>query len=272
MGNKKPSSGTDPAIALLSSSWKSPEYPRDAASINGLFSHLQNRDIEKLFQVMKVLATKADEEVGALGTKTQQGEVNQYPYGLWFNLPLHAFPESISKEDAKYALGMLHEYFGVLKSLTYYGDYEFSVKFNLEALDFLFLKGLVDEKYTRIGVANDKIGIQFKFKDLTDSMSATLTIGDLSLMFDKTPAAIIRFFYQSRKISGDYKNAKDFQVFYAENESVMTINSNEFRKKVDSINKRVYVKTNGLIKELIEMKTKERKNEINEYRLSKAPG
>lgn len=145
--NKQPREGNDATSALLSSSWKNPAYPRAQSDIEGLFSRLQNRDIEKLFQVMKVLATKADEEVGALGTKTQQGEVNQYPYGLWFNLPLHAFPESISKEDAKYALGMLHEYFGVLKSLTYYGDYEFAIKFNVEATDFLFLKHLVDTRY-----------------------------------------------------------------------------------------------------------------------------
>lgn len=220
---------------------------------------------------MQVLANRAETSIGELDTKSRTDKPGQYPYGLWFNLPFHAFPENISKKDIMYALGMLHEHFGVLKSLTYYGDYEFAIKFNLEAFDFLLLKNLVDEKHAQISMMNNRIGVRFKFKDPNDSMGATLMIGDLPLGFNKTPAAIIRFLYQSRKVSEDYKNSKDFQKFYAKNESVMIISSNEFRKRVDNINKRVNIKTNGLIKELIEMKTKERKNEINEYRLSKMP-
>lgn len=147
MGNKKRSKKDDSASALLTSPWRNPGYPRDPSSIEGLFSGLPNRDIEKLFQIMQVLARKAEERIGELETMSQPNEPDQYPYGLWFNLPLHVFPESVSKEDIKYVLGMLHEYFGVLKSLTYYGDYEFAVKFNVKANDFLFLKHLVDTKY-----------------------------------------------------------------------------------------------------------------------------
>lgn len=115
-------------------------------------------------------------------------------------------------------------------------------------------------------------GIQFEFKKHGDSTETTIKINNFpELKFKKTPAAVIHFFYQSTKATNSYKSYKDFQVFYAKNESVPNIGSNEFRKRVESINRRVKNETDGLIKELIVVKTKNKNNEINEYRLAETP-
>lgn len=118
----------------------------------------------------------------------------------------------------------------------------------------------------------NKDGIQFEFKKHGDSTETTIKINDLpELKFKKIPAAVIHFFYQSTKATNSYNSYKDFQVFYAKNESVPNIGSNEFRKRVESINRRVRNETDGLIKELIVVKTKNKNNEINEYRLAETP-
>ncbi|MFZ2187284.1 MAG: hypothetical protein WAV46_01495 [Candidatus Moraniibacteriota bacterium] len=261
----------DPAIAPLSSSWKNPEYPRLPDSIQHLFSGLPDSQIEKLFKVMQVLADRAGKEISTLDTKSRQDELRRYPHGLWFNLPFHAFPESISREDIMNALGMFHEYFGILKSVTYYGDYELAIKFNSEAADFLFLKHLVDARMDMI--PKTKTSTQEKELKSLSLVAETLQPNDvIFLVYDGRYESPIRF---------EVKNAKGEDTYIKKLHSIAYIVNApgtrvDFDKNLqDCINNglfkrsrlKEYMKTNGLRKPTLIQKSKQEnilvlKNEI----------
>lgn len=114
----------------------------------------------------------------------------------------------------------------------------------------------------RMSVANPV----FQCKNYDGVLYVTLNFdGSKDIKFQKISAAILKFFKEASEASKGYKIYKDFNEFFAENQSIKNITSNTFSKRIDSINKRVKKETEGIIKELIEKKSTG-KNQINSFR------
>lgn len=109
--------------------------------------------------------------------------------------------------------------------------------------------------------------LSFKYKKYETSAEVKLKFpGHPEITFTKHPAAILNFFFKSGRTYNEYRNYKDFQVFYAKDEHIKNISSDEFSKKIKAINKRIRSETKGLIKEIM-VKEKNRSNEANAYKL-----
>ncbi len=91
----------------------------------------------------------------------------------------------------------------------------------------------------------------------------TLRIMDSKIKFEKDRALILYYFYNTRKLSKDYKTYRDFNHRYGHE-----IDSPTFRISVREINERVNRETNNFVRELLVLKNKTKPSDLNRYRLN----
>lgn len=93
--------------------------------------------------------------------------------------------------------------------------------------------------------------------------TGSLKIGDNpEISFTKMPATIIEFFYTSNKHGNKHKTYNDFNWFIGKGEK--SIESNDFRLRIEEINKRVSKETREFVKEII-IKVDNKKKGANTY-------
>jgi len=106
----------------------------------------------------------------------------------------------------------------------------------------------------------------YEYHDYNKNPMGLLRIGKYpEIHFNKTPAVIIHYFYESSKLGNSHKNYKDFNEFLEENRLAKKISSDDFNKKIEAINKRVSKETKKMIKEII-TKGENKKQEANIYK------
>lgn len=108
--------------------------------------------------------------------------------------------------------------------------------------------------------------IEYVYKDFGNNVppeGELIVKKHYTIYFSKNPAKIINFFYANRNEVNSGFNYRDFNEQYSEN-----ITSDEYKKQVDAINKRIRKETHEFIKVLISQ-TKNRKQSSNKYYWSK---
>ncbi len=114
----------------------------------------------------------------------------------------------------------------------------------------------------------DNSAISYKFNN--SSFQGILKIGDIfRINFKGLTAYLINFFYITKELGNDYRSYREFNEFIDSQKIYPdTLTSDDFSKKIKSINKRVEGKTDKLIMEII-IKGKNKKIEANIYKWNK---
>lgn len=157
------------------------------------------------------------------------------------------------EETKKEALKNLKELYNNGEKIHYDNAIKFLKKYIVDSTNIEAFKS--GEKIINI----NNQAIQYIYNPI--QKTGILKIDKEELEFKKIPAIIINYFYELKNITKEFKTYSDFK-----NNTSKLLHSDEFRKKIASINKRVNKTTNGIVKEIIALKEKNQPKEINKYR------
>ena len=108
---------------------------------------------------------------------------------------------------------------------------------------------------------NDKEGVYYKYNE--NEKMGTLTINPYpKIEFSKTPALIVKYFFDSKDLDNSYKSYHDFQETYF----IDKFTSDYFSKRIAKINEKISKDTENKIKKIICKEDKIKPTKINRYK------
>lgn len=111
-----------------------------------------------------------------------------------------------------------------------------------------------------IDIENNDV-VSCLFDDIENKLTLKIRGIDHDVVFIKKPALVIRYFYDLKKISSEYKNFNQLNV-----DLMLNLKSDQLRRLVTDINNRIKKESNNVIKKIIVLKEKKSYTEKNKYR------